>query len=123
MTRRAAAGNLNILLIPQTVTAATTPDEAGHVTETWTDHAAAVWCRFLKQSSREFVLAQQVHHDATHVVEMRHVPAFMGTAAERNEQTRFRVSKDGTTRFLYPLGWVDVDEAGHTWRVTCKESQ
>jgi SPP1 family predicted phage head-tail adaptor len=62
------AGQLDKQVIIQSVTHTTGAD--GSRTDTWAD-VATVWVRFMEATSREFLAAQQVNADVTHMMSMR----------------------------------------------------
>ena len=63
------AGQLNKRITIQSRTVTTAAD--GSQTEAWTDDAT-VWVQFMQATSREFMAAQQVNGNITHVLKMRY---------------------------------------------------
>lgn len=62
------AGKLDKRIIIQSNTVAT--GAGGAMTDAWTDDAT-VWCQFMTATAREFMAAQQVNSDVTHVLKLR----------------------------------------------------
>lgn len=62
------AGKLDKLITIQSNTVTT--GAGGALTDSWTDDAT-VWVQFMEATSREFVAAQQVNSDVTHVLKFR----------------------------------------------------
>lgn len=62
------AGKLDKRIIIQSSTVTTGAD--GSRTDAWTDDAT-VWCHFMNATSREFLAAQQVNSDVTHLIKIR----------------------------------------------------
>ena len=62
------AGKLDKRIVIQENTVTIGAD--GSRSDAWTDDAT-VWCQFMKATSREFLAAQQVNSDVTHLIKIR----------------------------------------------------
>lgn len=102
------AGQLDKRITIQSRTVTTGAD--GSRSAPWTDDAT-VWCQFLKGSSREFVAAQQVNSDVTHLIKIR----------QRSGVTASHRLKFGT-RIMNIVGPpIDTGEGGEELLITAIE--
>lgn len=102
------AGQLDKQIIIQSRTLATAAGGARSVA--WADDAT-VWVQFMSATSREFVAAQQVNSDVTHVLKLRY----------RSGVTASHRLKFGT-RILNIVGPpVNVGERGEEMLITATE--
>lgn len=102
------AGQIDKRIIIQSNTVTTGAD--GSQSDAWTDDAT-VWCQFSKATSREFLAAQQVNSDVTHVLKLRY----------RSGVTASHRLKLGT-RILNILGPpINVGERGEEMMITAIE--
>jgi SPP1 family predicted phage head-tail adaptor len=85
--------------------------DTGAPDSTWTDEVQDVPCAVLPQDGREFIAAQQVDQEITHIVIMRWLAGFSAV--------RHRLVLEG--RILNVLAVLDIEERHRELRVKCKE--
>lgn len=56
-----------------------TPDALGEDIESWTDYKEDVWTQVMPISARQYINAEQIDDDVTHILRFRYIPGLVST--------------------------------------------